>query len=118
MRNMKRILSILLTVLVTTSLFSQVPDHIKRRYTNSIDVFTDIALNKPENFGNKAINPGVSLNASYVVPFGKSNFGFSIGGGFTFHNYYLKSLPKDFIPTNLQHENWGDDFYFMPIDSL
>ncbi|MGI6717901.1 MAG: outer membrane beta-barrel protein [Bacteroidales bacterium] len=115
---MKRFVSILLTIFVTTSLFSQVPDHIKRRYTNSTDVFTVIPINKPDNFNNKAINPGVSINASYVVPFGKSNFAFSIGGGFTFYNYYLKSLPKDMVPTALHNENWGEDFYFIPTDSL
>jgi hypothetical protein len=58
------------------------------------------------------------MSASYVIPFEKSNFSVAIGAGVSFHNFYSDALPKDAIPTDLQSESWGEDFYFQKIDSI
>ncbi|MDR2083385.1 MAG: PorT family protein [Bacteroidales bacterium] len=116
---MKKILPILILILsISTTITAQIPENIKRHYTNSFDVFTIISTNKPENFNPRAINQGFRLSASYVIPFGKSNFSFSIGAGISFQNYYIDALPKDMLPSSLQLEGMGDNFYFLKIDSI
>lgn len=99
-------------------IFGQLPSEIKKRYSNSFDVYTDIILAKPENFTPKAMNMGYSFSVSYLIPVAKSNFSFSVGGGLSFHNIYSNAVPKDAIPEDLQKESWGDDFYFMTLDSI
>ncbi|MDD4141513.1 MAG: outer membrane beta-barrel protein [Bacteroidales bacterium] len=116
---MKRHLFIIVFATLCFSVTAQqVPENIKRHFTNSFNVFTDIVLKTPDNYNSRAINQGFSLSASYVIPFAKSNFSVAIGGGVSFHNLYSDALPKDALPESLQSEEWGDGFYFATIDSL
>jgi hypothetical protein len=88
---------------------------IKRHYTNSFDFFTIIATNKPENFDPRAINQSFRHSASFVIPFGVSNFSVAIGAGISFHNYYIDALPKEVIPSSMQLGEHGD---FIKIESI
>ena len=115
---MKRIicLTILLSVAIT-NVFGQVPENIKKHYCNTFEVFTDLITAKPDNFTPKAINMGYSFSITYLVPVGKSDFSFSLGGAMTWHNFYSDAVPKDAIPTDLWKDSWND-YYFMKLDSL
>ncbi|MDL2239668.1 PorT family protein [Bacteroidales bacterium OttesenSCG-928-L14] len=113
----KFLVLVILSLTLGTTLVAQIPENIKRHYTNSFDVFTILSTNKPEYFNPRAINQSFRLSASYVIPFGQSNFSFSIGAGIAFHNYYIDALPKDVLPEALQLEG-RDDFYFIKIDSI
>jgi len=116
---MKKIFALLFVLFVSVSMFAQIPENIKRHYTNSFDVFTIISTNKPENFNPRAINQSFRLSASYLIPFGKSNFSFGIGAGIGFHNYYINGLSKDMLPESLHLPDMAEDaFYFRIIDSI
>jgi len=92
-------------------------DKLMRHYTNSFDLFTIIATNNPENFNSNIANRGFRHSASYLIPFGKSNFSMGIGLGISWHNYYIDALPKDILPASMQ-EGRGEDFYFVKIDDI
>ena len=116
---MKKHFSLLILFLILCgNCYSQIPENIKKHYTNTFDIFTDIITDKPENFTPKSINMGFGTTASYVIPVGKSNFSFAIGGGFSFHNFHSNALPKDAIPVSLQDTTNTNDFYFMRLDSI
>ena len=51
-------------------------------------MFTDVMIKFPSGVKPRTINQGVNVFGTYNVPFGKSNFGFSIGLGLTAHNIY------------------------------
>ena len=91
---------------------------VKESLIHSFDIFTTISTNKPENFHPRAMNQSFRYSASYPIPFGKSNFSLSIGAGISFQNYYINALPKDMLTTSMQLEEYGKDFYFVPIKSI
>jgi len=51
-------------------------------------MFTDFWQNLPSGIKTRTINQGFNVFATYNLPFGKSNFGFSVGLGLRIHNMY------------------------------
>ncbi|MFH1159487.1 MAG: outer membrane beta-barrel protein [bacterium] len=66
----------------------------KKRVTIGIGLFEDLWFNTPKGIKTRTINQGFQAFAMYNVPFGKSNFGFSIGLGFRANNLYGNFLVK------------------------
>lgn len=60
----------------------------KKRISIGVGMFTDIWFNVPSTIKVRTINQGFNVFATYNLPFGKSNFGFSVGLGFRVHNLY------------------------------
>jgi hypothetical protein len=60
----------------------------KKKFNIGFGMFNDFVLNVPSGIKTRAINQGVDLFALYNLPFGKSNFSFSIGLGLSAHNIY------------------------------
>lgn len=60
----------------------------KKRVTIGVGMFEDIWSNVPSGIKTRDINQGFQTFVMYNVPFGKSNFGFSIGLGLRVHNLY------------------------------
>jgi len=74
----------------------------KKKIHVGIGLFTDIYMNVPKNIKTRTINQGFQGYVVYRVPFGKSNFGFSIGLGMSIHNMYGNFLVKSYTDsTNL-----------------
>jgi len=92
--------------------------NVRESLVHSIDFFTTISTNKPENFNPRTINQSFRYSLSYPIPFGKSDFSLWIGAGISFQNYYIDALPKDMLTTSMQLEEYGRDFYFVPIKSI
>ncbi len=69
----------------------------KKRISIGVGMFTDLWMNVPSGMKTRTINQGVNVGASYNMPFGKSNFSFSIGLAITVHNLYwnYKFLQSD-----------------------
>jgi len=81
----------------------------KKRVSIAAGMFTDIWQNVPSGIEFRTINQGVNVFATYNIPFGKSNFGFSIGLGLTVHNLY----------GNFQVKGYNDSIQLVKIpDSL
>ncbi len=95
-------------------IYGQGNDNKKQHMKNfsfGFDFFSDIWQNVPESLELSTINRGVSLSGMYNYQFGKSNFSFAIGLGFTSHNMYTNS----FVVTDTTEGKT----YFKPInDSL
>ncbi|MBN1199605.1 MAG: outer membrane beta-barrel protein [Bacteroidales bacterium] len=66
----------------------------KKRVTIGVGLFEDIWFGIPKGINTRTINQGFQTFAMYNVPFGKSNFGFSIGLGFRAQNMYGNFLVK------------------------
>ena len=60
----------------------------KKKISFGVGLFDDIWMKVPSGVKTRTVNQGVQLFGMYNVPFGKSNFGFSIGLGLTAHNAY------------------------------
>jgi len=60
----------------------------KKRISIGVGMFTDIWQNVPSAIKVRTINQGFNVFATYNLPFGKSNFGFSVGLGLRVHNLY------------------------------
>ncbi|MGA2822335.1 MAG: outer membrane beta-barrel protein [Bacteroidales bacterium] len=60
----------------------------KKKISIGFGMFNDFVLNIPSGIKIRTINQGVNVFGLYNVPFGKSNFGFSLGLGLTAHNIY------------------------------
>lgn len=60
----------------------------KKRISIGVGMFTDIWQHLPSGIKTRTINQGVNVFATYNLPFGKSNFGFSVGLGIRVHNMY------------------------------
>jgi hypothetical protein len=60
----------------------------KKKFNIGFGMFNDFVLNVPSGLKTRAIDQGVDLFALYNLPFGKSNFSFSIGLGMSAHNIY------------------------------
>ena len=86
-----------------------VNESAKKRFSIAFGMFTDIWQNVPSGLKTRAINQGVNVFATYNIPFGKSNFGFSAGLGFRVHNLY----------GNFQVKGYNDSIQFVRIpDSI
>jgi hypothetical protein len=89
-------LMLLLTFLIIQpTVHSQVVNEsAKKKFSIGFGMFNDFLLNVPAGLKTRTINQGVDLFALYNIPFGKSNFGFSIGLGLTVHNIYGNFITK------------------------
>lgn len=68
---------------------SQMVDEIaKRRVIIGVGIFNDIWFGTPKGINARTINQGFQTFVLYRIPFGKSDFGFSIGLGFRTNNLY------------------------------
>ena len=65
-----------------------VNESTKKRISIGLGMFTDFWQNLPSGIKTRAINQGFNVFATYNLPFGKSNFGFSVGLGVRIHNMY------------------------------
>ncbi len=107
------ILTFLSCLILVPSVRSQVVNEVtKKKISVGIGMFTDIWMNMPSNVKSRTINQGFQVFALYNTPFGKSNFGFSIGLGLSAHNLYgnfLVDRLKDStflkpIPSNVSYK--------------
>jgi hypothetical protein len=85
----------------------------KKRVSIAFGMFTDIWLNVPteapyKDMKTRTINQGVNVFATYNIPFGKSNFGFSAGLGIRIQNLYWNYMFQG---------NSADSFQFVKIDT-
>jgi len=81
----------------------------KKRIIIAAGMFTDIWLNVPSDIKTRTINQGVDVFATYNIPFGKSNFGFSVGLGLRVQNLY----------GNFQVKGYNDSIQLVKIpDSI
>jgi len=65
-----------------------VNESAKKKISIAVGMFTDIWQNLPAGIKTRTINQGVNVFATYNLPFGKSNFGFSVGLGIRVQNMY------------------------------
>jgi hypothetical protein len=65
-----------------------VNEKTKKKISIGFGLHTDIMQKVPSGVKTRTINQGISVFGLYNVPFGKSNFGFSIGLGLSTHNVY------------------------------
>jgi hypothetical protein len=83
------LLFLMVFLLFETSAHSQVVNETtKKKFNIGFGMFNDFVLNVPSGLKTRAIDQGVDLFALYNLPFGKSNFSFSIGLGMSAHNIY------------------------------
>jgi hypothetical protein len=89
---MKRIIPFVLLIVFTGILIpakSQVVTEVaKKKWSIGMGLFTDVMMKFPSDVKARTINQGFNIFGTYNMPFGKSNFGFSIGLGVTTHNIY------------------------------
>ena len=92
-------LAVLLSLLAQTSRAQIVNEQTRKKFSIGVGMFTDIWNNRPYyttslgreyQFDTRDINQGFQALALYNMPFGKSNFGFSVGLGFRAENLYMK----------------------------
>src|SRR5512138_1549875 len=92
-------LAVLFSLLAQTSRAQIVNEQTRKKFSIGIGMFTDIWNNRPYyttsigreyQFDTRDINQGFQAMALYNMPFGKSNFGFSVGLGFRAENLYMK----------------------------
>ncbi len=104
------LLIICLLILIPVTGSSQIINEAtKKKLGIGIGLMTDIWMNMPEGVKTRTINQGFQIFATYNVFFGKSNFGFGIGAGFSAQNMYGNFLVV----------SQPDSIYLHPIhDSL
>lgn len=78
------------TTMAVTVRSQVVNEEAKKKISIGIGLFNDIWRDKPSDIKIRNINQGFNIFAMYNTPFGKSNFGFSIGLGVSAHNMYGK----------------------------
>ncbi|MGE5424167.1 MAG: outer membrane beta-barrel protein [Syntrophothermus sp.] len=107
MKLSNKLLSILLisTLFVSSAQSQVVNETTKKRIGFGIGLFNDFWVNTPNNVDIRPINQGFQVFAMYNTPFGKSDFGFSIGLGLTTHNMY----------GNFVVNRKADSTFLMPI---
>jgi len=82
------------TILLAVFLFTSpghsqvVNEKTKKRISIGVGLSTDIMMNMPSGIKARAINHGATVFGTYNIPFGKSDFSFAIGVGFSSHNIY------------------------------
>ena len=83
------LLFLLAFLLIQPAAKSQVMNETaKKKVSIGFGMFNDFVMNVPSGIKTRTINQGVNVFALYNLPFGKSNFGFSLGLGLTAHNIY------------------------------
>jgi hypothetical protein len=83
------LLLLLAFLLIQPPAHSQVVNETtKKKFNIGVGMFNDFVLNVPSGIKTRTINQGVDLFALYNLPFGKSNFSFSLGLGLSAHNIY------------------------------
>jgi hypothetical protein len=83
------LLFLLAFLLIQPAAKSQVMNETaKKKVSIGFGMFNDFVMNVPSGLKTRTINQGVNVFALYNLPFGKSNFGFSLGLGLTAHNIY------------------------------
>ncbi|MCX6247339.1 MAG: outer membrane beta-barrel protein [Bacteroidetes bacterium] len=83
------ILFLLAFLLAQPAAYSQVVNSkTKKKISIGFGLHTDILQKVPAGVKVRTINQGISVFGLYNMPFGKSNFGFSIGLGLTSHNVF------------------------------
>jgi hypothetical protein len=80
----------------------------KKRISIAFGMFTDIWTKVPDSISTRAINQGVNVFATYNIPFGKSNFGFSIGLGIRIQNLYWNYMFKGTSAESFQFTKIND----------
>lgn len=65
-----------------------VNESAKKKFNIGFGMFDDLVMNAPSDIKIRTIDQGVNVFALYNLPFGKSNFSFSIGLGLSAHNIY------------------------------
>jgi hypothetical protein len=60
----------------------------KKKFNIGFGMFNDFVLNVPSGLKTRTIDQGVDVFALFNLPFGKSNFSFSLGLGLSAHNIY------------------------------
>ena len=117
---MKKIMFVALCMALSYSLSAQDKEDIKNKETIffgkaatqdriAVDVFTDMWIMKgaaADSIDPKQINLGVSWHYKYEILFGKSNFSFAAGLGFSLHN-----MKSDAIPINYTYDSSGNKVY-------
>lgn len=68
-----------------------IADRTNGKITIGADLFTDISTKDYDNMSLRNINPGADIYLTCNFPMGKSKHTFSIGVGYTAHNFYLKN---------------------------
>jgi len=71
----------------------------KKKFSIGFGIFDDLVQKVPSGLKTRTINQGVNVFALYNLPFGKSNFGFSIGLGIDVHNIYGNFLVNKGVDT-------------------
>ncbi len=80
---------LLMALLLIQPAHSQVVNETtKKKFNIGFGMFDDLVLNPPSGIKIRTIDQGVDLFALYNIPFGKSNFSFSLGLGMSAHNIY------------------------------
>ena len=82
------------------SAYSQVVNETtKKKFNIGVGMFDDFVLNPPSGIKIRTIDQGVDLFCLYNLPFGKSNFSFSLGLGMSAHNIYGNFLVNKVLDT-------------------
>ena len=108
-RILVKLSGLILVLLFLTPNYSHsqvVNESAKKRFSIAIGMFTDIWFNVPTGIKTRTINQGANVFATYNMPFGKSNFGFSVGLGLRVQNLY----------GNFQIEGKNDSLKFVRIN--
>jgi hypothetical protein len=83
------LLLLLAFLLITPAAKSQVVNEsAKKKFNIGFGMFDDIVSKAPSDIKIRTINQGVNVFALYNLPFGKSNFSFSLGLSLSAHNIY------------------------------
>jgi len=83
------LLFLLIFLLMEPAIHSQVVNETtKKKFNIGFGMFNDFVLNVPSGLKTRTIDQGVDVFALYNLPFGKSNFSFSLGLGLSAHNIY------------------------------
>lgn len=124
---MKKIMFIALCLAFSYSLSAQDKEDIKKRFKGKltqadrivVDLFTDIWMmdsTTNASINPKQINRGANAYFMYEFPFGKSNFSFAAGLGFSFHNLYSDAIPmKNFTIDTLGVRTYDGTLSFKKI---
>jgi outer membrane protein with beta-barrel domain len=110
MKNLKKILPILIVMLLIGDSYSQViSESAKRKITIGADFFTDIWQGAPADMDLRTINQGVNVFGMYNFQLAESNSSFAVGLGIDNHNMY----------SNTRIDNiTADTITFVPLDEV
>lgn len=92
---MKKLLTILVTLLAVTSLQAQTAESLSKKFTTGIDIFNDFVQDAPADIEFRTINPGVNIYGMYTYQIPKSTISLAIGLGLGMHNLHSNGLLAD-----------------------